>query len=184
MSVALHALSAEELSEFQSDLLSEICVVRRRRLAIHGILWCAAFLLAVSLGVMQSPPADTWLDYASVTVIVILGMVLLSGMSAGKGQSGAIMIGLAVGGCTLGSGLSSHFGVLWGLVGLIAGSILGSLMASAVVMLLDHLDDELNVLQRQLNRVNAHLQPGVDGSQHNGLSFADRRAMYRFNKAS
>lgn len=184
MSIALHTLSPTDMLNHHAVLLGRISKTIRKQVIVKVVLFSVGFLLAVSLGISQEPPTATWLDTMVVIVLVTVGMVLLGGICAGKGQSGAAVVGLSVGGSTLGATLASYAGVMWGLAGCIMGCGLGALFAMVIVRLLENLDDEVNALQRQLQRVRAHLHPESDESQRQATPFAARRFPYRFNKAS
>lgn len=173
-----------DMLNLHAVLLIRISKTTRKQVIVKVALSVVGFLLAVTLGMSQEPPASTWLDTAQVIVLVTVGMLLLGGICAGQGQFGAAVVGLSVGGSTLGATLASIAGVMWGLAGCIMGCALGALLAMVIVKLLDNLNDEVNALQQQLQRVHAHLHPESDDSQRQATPFAARRISNRFNKAS
>lgn len=155
MSIALHSLSVPEIQALRHSLDSKLCrAVKRLRITRH-IMLGVGYTLAVSLS-LQPLSEPTWLELLFSMLIALVGIVALFGLGCGHGQAGAAVIGASLGGCIFGAVLGGQGGVFWAVIGVLTGSSLGTFIAYSTGQLLDDLEDNINSLKRQLERVRSH----------------------------
>lgn len=164
MSIDLHALSNEGLSEVKLTLEASLKKSSVKRRVLRWGLLCGGYFLLLSIG-LKGNAANTVLEVLMLMPITALGMVLMFAIGAGHGKSGAMMIGTVSGGGIISISLYGQFGALIGIVSLPIGMVIGAVLTYFILNIHETLDDEHAGLYRQWERVQ-HLITLPPGKAH------------------